>query len=78
MLWLAKQSHPKSWKRWLPIKSGGYANPYAGSPPPPNSCKTFFVIKTHALPHDEVCGPRKFVGKSAMRVTILLLLAILR
>jgi hypothetical protein len=36
MPWSAKQSHPKSWKRWLPIKSGGYANPIAGSPLPPN------------------------------------------
>ena len=36
MSWSAKQSHPKSWKRWLPIKSGGYANPIAGSPPLPN------------------------------------------
>jgi hypothetical protein len=30
MLWLAKQSHPKRWKRWLPIKSHGYTNPLAG------------------------------------------------
>ncbi len=67
MPWSAKQSHPKSWKRWLPIKSHGYTNPNAGSPPPPNSCKAFLVIKVHALPHDEIRGPRKFVSQGAMR-----------
>jgi hypothetical protein len=67
MPWSAKQSHPKSWKRWLAIKSHGYANPNAGSPPPTNSCKTFLVIKVHALPHDEVRGLRKFVGQGAVR-----------
>ena len=66
MEWSTKCKVPKCWRPWLPIKSGGYTNPYAGSPLPPNLCKAFCVIKMNPVTHNEIRSSRKLMRQSTV------------